>query len=69
MTPPMDLPNAGIRPTSPLSPALQVGSLPYEPPQKPIKYHRHPLHVESKICVTSKIRHKSTDWFQIEKGV
>ena len=39
MPPPVDLPNAGIKPTSPLSPALQVGSLPYEPPQKPIKYY------------------------------
>ena len=29
--PPRDLPNPGIRPASPLSPALQVNSLPAEP--------------------------------------
>ena len=29
---PRDLPNLGIEPTSPVSPALQVDSLPKEPP-------------------------------------
>ena len=33
--PPRDLPNLGTEPTSPLSPALQVDSLPTEPPGKP----------------------------------
>ena len=32
---PGDLPNPGIEPTSPGSPALQVDSLPTEPPKKP----------------------------------
>ena len=30
-----DLPNPGVEPTSPVSPALQVDSLPSEPPEKP----------------------------------
>ena len=33
--PPADLPDPGIKPTSPASPALQVGSLPIEPSGKP----------------------------------
>ena len=33
--PPGDLPNPGIKPTSPVSPALQVDSLATEPPGKP----------------------------------
>ena len=32
--PPEDLPNPGIEPTSPVSPALQVDSLPSEPTGK-----------------------------------
>ena len=32
---PGDLPNSGIEPMSPASPALQAGSLPTEPPGKP----------------------------------
>ena len=32
---PGDLPNPGIEPTSTVSPALQAGSLPVEPPGKP----------------------------------
>ena len=32
---PGDLPNPGIEPTSPVSPALQADSLPIEPPGKP----------------------------------
>ena len=33
--PPGDLPNPGIKPTSPASPAWQVDSLPLTPPEKP----------------------------------
>ena len=33
--PPGDLPDPGIEPTSLMSPALQAGSLPTEPPGKP----------------------------------
>ena len=33
--PPGDLPNPGIKSISPVSPALQAGSLPMEPPRKP----------------------------------
>ena len=33
--PPKDLPNLGIEPIPPVSPALQAGSLPTEPPGKP----------------------------------
>ena len=33
--PPEDLPNPGIKPTSPVSPALQMDSLPAEPMGKP----------------------------------
>ena len=40
-----NLPDPGIKPTSPVSPALQAGSLPTEPPGKPL-YH----------CATSKIK-------------
>ena len=35
--PPGDLPNPGIKPASPLSPALQADSLPTEPLGKPLK--------------------------------
>ena len=35
--PPEDLPNPGIKPTSPVSPALQMDSLPAEPLGKPPK--------------------------------
>ena len=46
--PPGDLPNPGIEPTSPASPALQVYSLPTEPPGKPhsvflVTYNLAPL--------------------------
>ena len=34
--PPGDLPNTGIKPTSPVPPALQVDSLPTEPSRKPL---------------------------------
>ena len=34
--PPGDLPDPGTEPESPASPALQAGSLPAEPPGKPI---------------------------------
>ena len=33
--PPRDLPNPGVKPVSPVSPALQVDSLPAEPSGKP----------------------------------
>ena len=33
--PPVDLPNPGIKPMSPASPAWQVDSLPLVPPEKP----------------------------------
>ena len=33
--PPGDLPDSGIKPVSPASPALQTGSLPLAPPWKP----------------------------------
>ena len=36
--PPGDLPKPGIKPTSPISPAVQVDSLPTEPSEKPILY-------------------------------
>ena len=32
LSPPEDLPDPGIKPTSPMSPALQASSLPAEPP-------------------------------------
>ena len=35
-SPPGDIPNPGIEPMSLMSSALQVGSLPLEPPGKPI---------------------------------
>ena len=35
-----DLPDPGIEPTSPASPALQADSLPTEPPEKPNPYHK-----------------------------
>ena len=35
--PPGDLPDAGIKPTSPAPLALQVDSLPAEPPRKPLR--------------------------------
>ena len=35
--PPGDLPDPGIKPASPVSPALQADSLPAEPPGKPKK--------------------------------
>ena len=35
MPPPGDLPNPGIKPTSPAAPALQADPLPTEPPLKP----------------------------------
>ena len=35
-SPPGDLPDLGIKPTSPVSPALQVDSLPAEPSGKPV---------------------------------
>ena len=38
--PPGDLPNPGIKPTSPVSPALQAGSLPSEPSGKPHVWHK-----------------------------
>ena len=38
--PPGDLPDPGIEPTSLVSPALQVGSLPLEPPGKPSVFLR-----------------------------
>ena len=39
--PPGDLPNPGIKPASPVAPALQVDSLPAEPLGKPIKAYGH----------------------------
>ena len=36
--PPRDLPSSGIKPTSPVSPALQADSLPTERSRKPISY-------------------------------
>ena len=36
--PPGDLPNPGIEPTSPVSPALQADSLPAEPSGKPLHF-------------------------------
>ena len=44
--PPGDLPDPGIEPVSPVSPALQADSLPTEPPGKP-----KPLH----ICALSRL--------------
>ena len=38
--PPGDLPNPGTEPTSPVSPALQAGSLPSVSPGKPTKEDR-----------------------------
>ena len=37
--PPGDLPNPGITPTVPMSPALASGPLPLAPPRKPFKKH------------------------------
>ena len=37
-----DLPNPGIEPMSPVSPALQMDSLPTEPPGKPVQLHTQP---------------------------
>ena len=39
---PGDLPDPGIEPMSPMSPALQVVSLPVEPSGKPPYYYVHP---------------------------
>ena len=39
---PGDLPDPGIEPRSPMSPALQVVSLPAEPSGKPPYYYVHP---------------------------
>ena len=36
--PPGDLPDPGIKPASPVAPALQAGSLPVAPPGKPLRY-------------------------------
>ena len=36
--PPGDLPDPGLKPVSPASPALQADSLPTEPPEKPIPH-------------------------------
>ena len=36
--PPGDLPDPGIKPVSPVVPALQAGSLPVVPPGKPLSY-------------------------------
>ena len=40
-SPPGDLPNPGIKPISPGSPALQMDSLPSEPPGKSIYTYTH----------------------------
>ena len=37
--PPGDLPHPGIEPASPVSPALQVDSLPTEPSRKQLKWY------------------------------
>ena len=37
--PPGDLPNPGIEPMSPATPAVQVGSLHTEPPGKPFNHY------------------------------
>ena len=37
---PEEFPDPGIKPTSPVSPALQADSLSTEPPEKPIKSER-----------------------------
>ena len=37
--PPEDLPRPGIEPVSPMSPALQAGSLPTEPSGNPLLFH------------------------------
>ena len=37
--PPADLPDPGIRPASPVSPALQADSLPTEPLGKPLAFN------------------------------
>ena len=39
--PPRDLPDPGIKPIPPASPALQAVSLPTEPPRKPIITYKH----------------------------
>ena len=60
---PGDLPNPGIKP---VSPALQVNSLPSEPPGKPHKDLAHPKYI-NKVIYTYIHKKKSqildqTDW-------
>ena len=43
--PPGDLPDLGIEPISPVSPALQADSLPTEPPEKPIIIYKYLLKI------------------------
>ena len=38
-TPPVELPNPGIKPVSPVSPALAGGFFTTEPPGKPYRYY------------------------------
>ena len=51
---PGDLPDTGIKFTSPVSPALQVDSLPLEPSGKPI---HHPYHASQSWIAWSSKRH------------
>ena len=50
---PGDLPDPGIEPASLVSPALQVDSLPTEPPGKPMKGRQGPNYEEVRNCVFS----------------
>ena len=49
--PPGDLPNTGIKPGSLMSPALQAGSLPLEPPGKPLSSSWDSEHDLPGFCV------------------
>ena len=62
---PGDLPNPGIEPASPVSPALQADSLPTEPPGKPSDlshaylsqmYHYHSVILRTKILYITQVK-------------
>ena len=61
-----DLPDPGMEPTSPVSPALQADSLPYEPFRKP-QFLLPPPHAKS--WLVGKDSDAGRDWGQEEKGM
>ena len=57
--PPGDLPDRGIEPLSPESPALQVDSLPTEPPGKPLSILSHVKY----LCKSCILLHYKVEYF------